>query len=408
MKGNHAMTSRLHSRRSLLLAGIVLAATAPWASAAGPLEAKQIYFKPIRVDQKRFESCNVADFNNDGKLDIVAGEFIYLAPDWKAVRIREIKSDINDSGDGYAWDFMDAPLDVDGDGWLDIVTCSWHGQQMEWFRNPGPGGEGFWTMTLVEKNGSYECGDLADVDGDGKANEILPATAHTSWAEVGTLPDGKRGLVVHRIAEAGGDWGTGVGDLNGDGRPDILRPSQWFEAPKDIRKDPWKSHPIAMGNLDPAKSDHTPQILVYDVNADGRNDVVTSSAHGYGIFWYEQTADGGFQQHVIDNTWTQAHSLTLADVDGDGDLDLFTGKRHRAHNGNDPEDDLPPGVYWYELVQKPEVVWKRHVISFNAGIGSGMNIPVVDIDGDGDLDVVVTGKWAGPVIFENQAVRPAK
>ena len=398
------MTSCLHSRRILLLAAVVLAATARWAAAAGPFEAKQIYFKPIRVDSKRFESCNVADFNKDGKLDVVAGDFIYLAPDWKPTRIREIKSDINEKGDGYAWDFMDVPLDVDGDGWLDIVTCSWHGQQMEWFRNPGPGGEGLWKGTLVEKNGNYECGDLADVDGDGKANEVLPATAQTSWAEVGTLPDGKRGLIVHRIAEPGGDWGTGAGDLNGDGRPDVLRPSQWFEAPKDCRKDEWKKHPIALGNLDPTKSDHTPQILVYDVNADGRNDIVTSSAHGYGIFWYEQMADGSFKQHVIDSTWTQAHSLTLADVDGDGDLDLFTGKRFRAHNGNDPEDDLPPGVYWYELVRKPEVVWKQHVISFNAGIGSGMNIPVVDIDGDGDLDVVVTGKWGGPVIFENQAI----
>ena len=131
---------------------------------------------------------------------------------------------------------------------------------------------------------------------------------------------------------------------------------------------------------------------------------MTSSGHKHGIFWYEQTADGDWRQHVIDKTWTQAHSLTLADVDRDGDLDLFTGKRFRAHNGHDPEGDLPPGVYWYELIQKPEVSWKRHVISFDEGIGSGMNIPVVDIDADGDLDVVVTGKWGGPVLFENRAI----
>jgi hypothetical protein len=182
-----------------------MVAAAQWASAE-PIEAKKIYFKPIRIDNKRVEPCNVADFNKDGKLDIIAGEFIYLAPDWKAVRIREINSDVNEKGDGYAWDFMDAPLDVDGDGWLDVVTCSWHGQQMEWFRNPGAGGSGLWKGALVEKNGPFECGDLVDVDGDGKANEVLPATQHTFWAEVGTLPDGKRGLIVHRISDEPGAW----------------------------------------------------------------------------------------------------------------------------------------------------------------------------------------------------------
>jgi hypothetical protein len=399
------MTNPLRQYRGMLLA-VVFLTLIKTAAAAGPIEAKNIYFKPHRIDHQRIESCGVGDFNNDGKLDIVAGEKIYFAPDWKAKQFRKINTDINEQGDGYAWDFMDAPLDVDGDGWLDVVTCSWHGEKMEWLRNPGPnGGDAFWVLSAIEKRGPYECGDLADVDGDGKLNEILPANGRTSWAERGTLPNGKPGMIVHEIATTACTFGAGVGDLNGDGRPDVLRPGFWYEAPKDIRKEAWKEHPIALGSLDPTKADHTPQILVYDVNADGRNDIVTSSAHGYGIFWYEQTADGKFKQHVIDNTWTQAHSLTLADVDGDGDLDLFTGKRFRAHNGHDPEDDLPPGVYWYELTQKPEASWKQHIVSFNAGIGSGMNIPVVDIDGDGDLDVVVTGKWGGPALFENRAVR---
>lgn len=72
------------------------------------------------------------------------------------------------------------------------------------------------------------------------------------------------------------------------------------------------------------KADHTPQILVYDVNGDKLPDVVTSSAHGYGIFWYEQTRENGavtWKQHVIDDTWTQAHSLALADINGDGTPD---------------------------------------------------------------------------------------
>jgi hypothetical protein len=144
--------------------------------------------------------------------------------------------------------------------------------------------------------------------------------------------------------------------------------------------------------------------LVHDVNQDGLNDIVTSSAHAYGIFWYQQLPgpEGPeWKKHVIDDSWSQAHSLALADLDGDGDLDLATGKRFKAHNSGDPGGNEPPGVYWYELRPGRTVVWKKHVISLNEGIGSGMNIPVVDMDGDEDLDIVVTGKWGGPVWFEN-------
>ncbi|MHC4355027.1 MAG: FG-GAP-like repeat-containing protein [Planctomycetota bacterium] len=144
--------------------------------------------------------------------------------------------------------------------------------------------------------------------------------------------------------------------------------------------------------------------MVYDVDADGHNDIVTSSAHAHGIFWYKHEKEGtkiSWKQHIIDKSWSQAHSLTLADLDNDGDLDLFTGKRFFAHNGNDPDARAALGVYWYELNRGGTVRWTQHVISRGEQIGSSLSIPVLDIDGDGDLDVVVTGKWGGPVLFEN-------
>jgi hypothetical protein len=199
-----------------------------------------------------------------------------------------------------------------------------------------------------------------------------------------------------------------VGDINGDGRPDILRPDAWYEGPADPRNGTWKEHPLALGGRN-GKVEHTPQIWVYDVNRDGLNDIVTSSAHGYGIFWYEQVRDGAeirWKQHLIDDTWTQAHSITLADLDNDGDLDLVTGKRFMAHNGSDPEENAPLGVYWYELKRGPSPTWVKHAITYKEGIGAGMSIAVIDLDGDGDLDIVVTGKWGGPVWFENTRVRP--
>ncbi len=409
-------TQRSIARRLVLTpvcCWLAIAACGISASAQEAAAPEKVSFKLRRVGCYRGEVCDVADFNNDKKLDIVAGEYIYLAPDFTPVKIRSITSDINEEGKGYDWDFMNAPLDVDGDGLLDIVSCSWFGQQIEWYRNnwdlskPTIGGTP-WPVTVIHKNGNYECGELWDLDGDGKKAEIVPAILATEWFEVGKGADGKQTVIRHVVDsdDKKHTWGVGVGDVNGDGRPDILRPSGWYEAPADLRKDKWIEHPLAVGGLEEGKADHTPQILVYDVNSDGLNDIVTSIGHDFGIFWYEQVKgnpEPTWKRHMIDNSWSQAHSLVLADIDADGDLDLVTGKRFMAHNGSDPGENEPPGVYWYELDRTKGVQWIKHTISFNEGIGSGLTMCVIDLDGDEDLDIVVTGKWGGPVWFENQS-----
>lgn len=361
-------------------------------------------FELHRIGTYRGESCGVADFNNDGALDIVALPYVYLAPDFAATKICDVEGEVDEQGNGYRWDFMNAPVDVDGDGWMDVVTCSWFGMKAEWLKNPGESG-GMWPRALIEENGNYECGDIADVDGDGEVREILPAVKHTTWYEPGTLEDGSAGMIVHEISSKEMDFGVGIGDVNGDGRQDVLRPAAWFEAPADPRTGEWIEHPLAIGDPEEGKPGHTPQILVYDVNADGLPDIVTSTAHNYGIFWYEQQRDGEtitWKRHLIDDSWSQAHSLVLADIDEDGDLDLVTGKRYKAHNGSDPGGNDPPGVYWYELDRGAEPAWTKHVLSYDEGIGSGLNLVVIDLDADTDLDIVVTGKWGGPAWFENK------
>ncbi len=418
MCDQHEMTRRTHSRQpatprfgASVTAMLVMAIHVPLLFASDTASHDKVPFKLHRIGCYRGEVCEVADFNNDDKLDIVAGEYIYLAPNFTPMKIRTITTNIDDKGKGYDWDFMNAPIDVDGDGLLDIVSCSWFGKQLEWYRNTwdvsqtgmGPTS---WPVTVVHKNGNYECGELWDLDGDGQRNEIVPAVRSTVWYEVGKDKAGKQGLIRHVIDgdETKHPWGVGVGDVNGDKRPDVLRPTAWYEAPADPRTGTWIEHPWAIGGTQDGKADHTPQILVYDINHDGLNDIVTSVAHGYGIFWYEQIKrDGepGWKRHEIDSSWSQAHSLQLADLDADGDLDLVTGKRFMAHNGKDPGGNEPPGVYWYELQRTTTPTWTKHTISFDQGIGSGLNLRVVDLDADGDLDIVVTGKWGGPAWFEN-------
>ena len=140
-------------------------------------------------------------------------------------------------------------------------------------------------------------------------------------------------------------------------------------------------------------------------NGDGLNDIITSNAHGYGIFWYQQVRQDGkitWKQHTIDETWTQAHALVLADLDGCGSPELITGKRFMAHNGSDPDEYGPLGIYWYSLKPGKEPVWTKHVISYNECVGAGMNIEIADMNSDGRLDVITTGKFGGPVWFENK------
>lgn len=387
-----------------------------------------IAFRVQMVDPGFSESVAVADFNKDGRLDILSAEYWYEAATstagWTKHKIRDIP--FNGS---YIDNFSDLPVDVDGDGYTDIVQIAYFARRIVWLKNPGKS-RGPWIETEIDAVGPTEFAFLVDLNNDGKALEILPQftgalKAPLTWYE---MQSGK--WVKHVVSSQSHGHGIGAGDVNGDKRNDIITPGGWLEAPADVRASgEWTLHPTdwtsppsppsspaaAPPATPPVQAPALPAgrpaeyafMYVIDINKDGHNDILTTMAHSYGVLWFEQRADGQWVQRMIDGTWANAHSSALADLNDDGQLDLVAAKRYFGRGGADPSEREPMGIYWYQFRPGPRgsVEWIRHIIDYGGRAGGGLQMIVEDIDGDGDRDVITAGK-TGLFLSENLTKSP--
>lgn len=384
------------------------AASSPAPLPAIPLEtavagSDGLPFRRLTLDLGIAEAVTVADVNGDGRLDIISGENWYeqLAPragqglSFAKHKFRSLPYD-----NFYLSDLCDLALDVNGDGLIDVVSSSWWYPQLSWWENPGKAGRP-WPMHILETRSPVEFAFLVDILNTGQPRQLLPQFGRESfplaWYELAGK-GAKQAWIRHIVSPRSYGHGIGAGDVNGDGRTDIVTPLGWLEAPADPRQGPWRFH--AEFDLGVVSFIH-----VHDVNGDGLADLVTSAAHDYGIFWWEQRKNAAGQRswvkHMIDDAWSQAHALTLADLNGDGRPELVTGKRYYAHQ-TDPGANEPLGVYWYEQLNGAGTAWRRHIIDYSSRAGGGMQIPVIDMNGDGRPDVLVAGK-SGLFLFENLA-----
>lgn len=404
------------------------------AAAEGDTRTLVSFRKQVLTREFWAEGAYVGDFNRDGKKDIVSGPFWYAGPDFKerkeiypATKFFKVKGDDGNEttipgyegglgkNNAYSDNFLSYVHDFNKDGWDDVLVLGFPGAESWWFENP-KGVAGAWARHVALDVTDNESPTFLDLTGDGKPEIVCSSKGFYGWAEPDPVHPAKpfrwRNVSpnknYHKFTH-----GLGIGDVNGDGRLDLLEKDGWWEQPASLAGDPvWKHHPFAFGT-------GGAQMYAYDVDGDGRNDVITSlAAHGYGLTWFRNVpgpgGDIGFEEQTFMNKephenrygvkFSQLHAIDLKDIDGDGLKDIVTGKRFWAHGPTgDPEPGAPPVLYWFRLVRGPggAVDFVPHLIDSDSGVGT--QVLATDVNGDGCPDIVVGNKKG--VYVHTQEVR---
>ena len=354
------------------------------------------------------EGVAVADLNKDGKMDIVAGYYWFESPNW--IRHEMAPSRVYDPRKEYSDSFLNLGMDVNQDGWDDVVIIDFPGKPGFWFENPktnGPGGSAGaeWKKHILADSVGIanESPGFIDIDGDGRLDILCgdKAKKQIIWLKPPVKPGDTEWtrFALSKENSAGTDifsHGIGYGDVNKDGLNDVVVREGWYEGTADKKSGNWVFHPANLG-------ENCSHMQILDVNGDGKNDVVSASAHALGVWWHEQVIDEqgqiNFKTHLMSNTTAQTHSSIMADLNGDGRKDYITGKRFLAHHGRDPGDSDPAILMWFEFTPGKEPYYKEHIIDNDSG--AGLNIKVHDMNGDKKPDIVIANK-NGVFLFENK------
>jgi hypothetical protein len=415
--------------RLSVAAGLLLGLALPAAA-----DQKITWKKTVLDPRFRSEGVAVADVNKDGKMDVLNGEYWYEAPDWKPHAMQPFR-DYGTGEHNYSHSFLCWADDLNGDGYPDLIVIDFPGDPCFWLENPKGDPDKHWAKHEIWHSACNETPQYVDLFGTGKKVLIM------GFQPKGIKSDGNQGQMayftpakdpnalweMHPISEptAPGrpavpgtnrfSHGLGIGDINGDGRQDVICTDGWWEQPEKLDAGPWAFHPAKLG---PACAD----MFTYDVDFDGKADVVSSSAHQFGIWAYHQKPGKPqpefVQEPLFRELVSETHAMHCVDIDGDGMKDLVTGKRFWSHGRSEGGSDWPAMLYWFKASKvtvpakdkQPERSFVRFtpmVIDIDSGVGT--QFAVQDINGDGLLDVIVSNKKGVCVITQErkpQALEP--
>jgi hypothetical protein len=361
----------------------------------------EVGWETKQLDDKFYaEGGAIGDFNKDGKMDVVSGPYWYAGPDFKERHeIYEVKPL---DPHGYSEVFFQFAPDLNGDGWADVLVIGWPGKQAWWLENP-QGGAGPWKSHPIMDGVDGESPAWADITGDGKPEIVCakggsygyaspPADPTQPWPFVAiTPPDASVQRYTH---------GQGVGDVDGDGKPDLLERRGWWKNP-GTQEGFWTLNPV------PFHPEGGAQMYVCDFNGDGKQDILTvNDPHKYGMSWFEQSAEGWKEHPILTQeaatslggvVVSQLHAVDFLDVDGDGVKDIVTGKRWWAHSpkpdgsGGDPGVNDPAILFWIKVTRDADVP-KFAFNLIHGASGVGVELPTGDLNGDGLPDFLTANK----------------